>query len=183
MRKRVSCKKLCMLQRCIKPKLLPRHSPQRVPNLGRGNPLTKPSNQSDTRPKSEPALELISRAAPSVEAYHRSVSPDAGGNSGRRRIKKLLLNKRNSFLVFYLYCSCCWQFFVVLVSVVDVPDFWGRESGQRKKYFSHRLRKRLELARTRTIVNVDVWNWFMTSHNLRVTTCMMTYCSIDRIIL
>ena len=30
----------------IKPKLLPRHSPQRVPNLGRGNPLTKPSNQS-----------------------------------------------------------------------------------------------------------------------------------------
>ena len=33
-------------------------------------------------PKSEPALELISRAVPSVEAHHRSVGPDV-----RRRIK------------------------------------------------------------------------------------------------
>ena len=39
-------------------------------------------------PRSETALELISRAAPSVEAYHCSVGPDTGRNSGERRIKK-----------------------------------------------------------------------------------------------
>ena len=39
--------------------------------------------------KSEPALELISRAGPSVEAHHRSVGPDAGRNSGGRRIIKI----------------------------------------------------------------------------------------------
>ena len=39
-------------------------------------------------PKSEPALELHSRAAPSVEAHHPSDGPDAGRNSGRRRLKK-----------------------------------------------------------------------------------------------
>ena len=38
--------------------------------------------------KSEPTLELISRAAPSVEAHHRSVGPDAGINSGGRQITK-----------------------------------------------------------------------------------------------
>ena len=32
----------------------------------------------DASPKSDPALEIISRAAPSVEAHHRSVGPDAG---------------------------------------------------------------------------------------------------------
>ena len=37
-------------------------------------------------PKSEPALELICRAVPSVEAHHRSVGPNAGRNSGGRRI-------------------------------------------------------------------------------------------------
>ena len=42
----------------------------------------------DASPKSYPALEIISRAAPSVEAHHRSVGPDAGRNSGRRRIIK-----------------------------------------------------------------------------------------------
>ena len=31
-------------------------------------------------------IELISRAAPSVEAHHRSVRPDAGRNSGERQI-------------------------------------------------------------------------------------------------
>ena len=38
-------------------------------------------------PKSEPALELISRAVPSVEAHHRSVGPEAGKNSGGRQKK------------------------------------------------------------------------------------------------
>ena len=42
----------------------------------------------DTSPKSEPALELISRAAPSVEAHHHSVGPDAGKNFRGRWIKK-----------------------------------------------------------------------------------------------
>ena len=41
-----------------------------------------------TSPKSEPALELISRASPSVEAHHRSVGPDKGRNSGGRQIIK-----------------------------------------------------------------------------------------------
>ena len=40
-------------------------------------------------PKSVPALELHSRAAPSVEAHHHSDGPDAGRNSrGRWIIKK-----------------------------------------------------------------------------------------------
>ena len=42
----------------------------------------------DTSPESEPALELFSRAAPSVETHPHSVGPDAGRNSGGRRIKK-----------------------------------------------------------------------------------------------
>ena len=42
----------------------------------------------DTSPKSEPALELLSRAVPIVEAHHRSVGPDTGRNSRVRRIKK-----------------------------------------------------------------------------------------------
>ena len=37
-------------------------------------------------PKSEPALELHSRAAPSVEAHHCSDGPDVGRNSGGRQI-------------------------------------------------------------------------------------------------
>ena len=48
--------------------------------------MTSPQTKLDTSPKSEPALELISRAAPSVEVYHPSVGPDAGRNSGGRRI-------------------------------------------------------------------------------------------------
>ena len=49
-------------------------------------------------PKLEPALELISRVAPSVEAHHCSVGPDAGRNSrGRQIIKK---NKKITVLQF-----------------------------------------------------------------------------------
>ena len=43
----------------------------------------------DTSPKSEPTLELHSRAAPSVEAHHHVSSPNTGRNSGGRWIKKL----------------------------------------------------------------------------------------------
>ena len=39
-------------------------------------------------PKSEPALELHSRAAPSVEAHQHVSGPNTGRNSGGRRIKK-----------------------------------------------------------------------------------------------
>ena len=39
-------------------------------------------------PKSEPALELHTRAPPSVEAHHRSDGPETGRNSEGRRIKK-----------------------------------------------------------------------------------------------
>ena len=38
--------------------------------------------------KSEPALELHSRAVPSVDAHHRVSGPNTGGNSGGRPIKK-----------------------------------------------------------------------------------------------
>ena len=44
--------------------------------------------------KSEPALELISRAGPSMEAHHSSVGPDAGRNSGGRRIIKINKKRR-----------------------------------------------------------------------------------------
>ena len=42
----------------------------------------------DKSPKSEPTRELHSRDVPSVEAHHRSVSPDAGRNSGGMQIIK-----------------------------------------------------------------------------------------------
>ena len=38
----------------------------------------------------EPALELHSRAVPSVEAHHRSVGPDTGRISRGRQLKKCL---------------------------------------------------------------------------------------------
>ena len=37
-------------------------------------------------PKSEPALDLHTRAAPSVEAHYHVNGPDTGRNSGGRRI-------------------------------------------------------------------------------------------------
>ena len=37
--------------------------------------LKRPSTHLDTSPKSEPGLELHSRAAPSVEAHHRVSGP------------------------------------------------------------------------------------------------------------
>ena len=43
-----------------------------------------PKPNLDTSPKSEPALELISRVEPSVEAHHRSVGPDAGRKFWRK---------------------------------------------------------------------------------------------------
>ena len=41
----------------------------------------------DTSPKSEPILELHSRAVPSAEAHHLVKGPKTGKNSGGRRIK------------------------------------------------------------------------------------------------
>ena len=40
-------------------------------------------------PKSEPALELHSRAAPSVEAHHHVSGANTGRNARGRRIKKM----------------------------------------------------------------------------------------------
>ena len=48
--------------------------------------ILKPRTNLDTSPKSELALELNSRAAPSVEAYHHSDSHDAGRNSRGKQI-------------------------------------------------------------------------------------------------
>ena len=72
----------------IKPKLLPRHGPQRIPTWEEEPNWQIPQTNLDTSPKSEPVLELISRAAPIAEAHHRSVGPDAGRNSGGRWIIK-----------------------------------------------------------------------------------------------
>ena len=47
----------------------------------------------DLSPESEPAQELQSRAASSVEAHHRVNGPDTGSNSGGRQvIKKVYLD-------------------------------------------------------------------------------------------
>ena len=46
----------------------------------------------DTSPKSEPALELHSRDALSVEAHHHDSGPNTGRNSRERQIKKELGN-------------------------------------------------------------------------------------------
>ena len=45
------------------------------------------STHLDASPKSEPALELHSRPAPSVEAHHCVRSPKTGRNSRERQIK------------------------------------------------------------------------------------------------
>ena len=62
--------------------------------------LTKPSTNMDTSPKSEPHLELHSRAAQSVEAHHRSDGPDTRINSGGRWIKKRLKISQNLYKYF-----------------------------------------------------------------------------------
>ena len=50
-----------------------------------------PQTNLDSSTKSKPTLELISRTAPSVEAHHQSVGPDAGINSEGRQIKKMTI--------------------------------------------------------------------------------------------
>ena len=57
------------------------------------NGLGKRMEAMQKGPTSEPALELQSRAVPSVEAHHRVNSPDTGRNLGGRRIKKHPLRK------------------------------------------------------------------------------------------
>ena len=60
----------------------------------------------DISPESEPALELHSRAAPSVEAHHHVNGPDTGRNlGGRRIIKKGLLAKWGIWGIGIITCS------------------------------------------------------------------------------
>ena len=49
----------------------------------------------------EPALELHSRAAPSVEAHHRVNGPDTERNSGGRWIKKILWHYSQGYADFF----------------------------------------------------------------------------------
>ena len=49
----------------------------------------------------EPALELHSRAAPSVEAHHRINGPDTERNSGGRWIKKILWHYSQGYADFF----------------------------------------------------------------------------------
>ena len=58
----------------------------------------KPSTHLNTIPKSEPALELHSRAAPCVEAHHRVSVPNTARNLGGRLIKKACIPE-GSFLL------------------------------------------------------------------------------------
>ena len=67
---------------------------------GKRNPIYKAlQTNMDTSPKSEPALELRSRAAPSVEAHHHLDSPDTGRNSGGRLI--IIKNQAYQPLIMY----------------------------------------------------------------------------------
>ena len=50
--------------------------------------LTKLLNQSNVRPRSEPALELHNRAPSSVGVMYRSSGPNTGRNPGGERIQK-----------------------------------------------------------------------------------------------
>ena len=60
------------------------------------NPIDKALKPVWTQaPKSEPALELISRAVPSVEAHQGSLGPDAGRNSGGKQIIKKLNTRQD----------------------------------------------------------------------------------------
>ena len=70
------------------PKLLTHQGPQRVSTWEEEPKWPSPQTHLDTSPKSEPTLDLHGRAAPSVEAHHRSVGSDTGRNSGRRLIIK-----------------------------------------------------------------------------------------------
>ena len=66
--------------------LLPCHGPKRVPKWEEEPNWQSQQPHLDISPKSESALELHSRAAPSVEAHHRVNSPNTGRNSGGRGI-------------------------------------------------------------------------------------------------
>ena len=65
------------------------------------------------RPESEPALELHSRAVPSVEAHHHVHSPNTGRNSGGSQIIK---NCIRYFIVVSLSVQFSWQVSVVTFS-------------------------------------------------------------------
>ena len=56
-------------------------------------------NQSEVRPRSDPALELHSRAASSVGVMYRSSGPNTGSNSGGGRIQK-----KNIYIIILILC-------------------------------------------------------------------------------
>ena len=61
------------------------------------NQLTKLPNQSDLQPRSEPALELHSRAASSVGVMYRSSGPNTGGIYKKNMYHVLSLETNSSF--------------------------------------------------------------------------------------
>ena len=92
-------------------------------------------NQSDLRPRSEPALELHSRAASSIGVMYRSRGPNTGNNSGGGRIlKKTHLIFTPFYKIALIYgrhvkkqfsCWSCWaqelKMFKLVLSII-----WGR---------------------------------------------------------
>ena len=89
----------------------------------------------------EPTLELISRDVPSVEAHHCSVRPDAGRNSGGRRIIKKLKIKRMTNKLFSTKEIC--HFFDSVISVSKSDQFLISLYKRNQKMKSHSSLKRI----------------------------------------
>ena len=83
----------------------------------------KKCKQTSAQTQSEPALEEIRRAAPSVVAHHYSVSPDTGRNFGGRRI--IIKNKCTNLLWIIVCGVCCVAPFVVAVVAFDTIVILG----------------------------------------------------------
>ena len=80
-------------------------------------------------PKSEPAKEQHSRAAPSVEAHHRVNGPDTGRNSGGRRIKNIITYCVLSFcFFFFLSLLCAKETFWKCVDILCESSHWGNHT-------------------------------------------------------
>ena len=87
--------------------------------------LTKLLNPSGPRPRSEPALELYSRAKSSVGVMYHSIGPNTGSHPGGRRIlikKKKIVNPHYySLAVFNMQIGFCRLSLSSLVNSHCIP--------------------------------------------------------------
>ena len=95
------------------------------------------SNLSDVQPRSEPALELHSRAASSVGVMYRSSNPNTGSNSGGGWIQK----KRSGFLAAhslslqFWFCNT-WMLIFGFVRHFLLMELYFSEQEWEHKYFA-----------------------------------------------